>query len=82
MDNPVIKFQAERRANIAPPEIRFIRLKEVLAICGMSRTSVYEAIKEKKFPAPVRLYGRSTAWIKSEVQQWAQSRVNASRSEP
>lgn len=69
MDNPAKEFQADRRANFTQAEIRFIRLKEVLAICGMSRTSLYEAIKEKKFPAPIRLYGRSTAWIKSEVQQ-------------
>lgn len=81
MEQPDINYRRERRANPPAPEIRFIRLKEVLAICGMSRTSVYEAIKERKFPAPIRLYGRSTAWIKSEVQQWAQNCIRKSRSE-
>jgi hypothetical protein len=40
----------------AGDDVRFIRLKEVLAICGMSRSSVYESIKKGAFPAPVKLW--------------------------
>ena len=58
-------------------EIRFIRLKEVLAICGKSRSSVYDAIKKGNFPRPVKLSGRTTAWVKSEIQNWAQECINA-----
>ena len=60
-------------------ELRLIRLKEVLAICGKSRSSVYEAIKTGNFPAPIKLHGRSSAWIKSEVLQWAEGCIRASR---
>ncbi|NGZ84741.1 helix-turn-helix transcriptional regulator [Duganella aceris] len=35
--------------------LRFIRLREVLAICGKSRSSIYESIKKREFPAPVKL---------------------------
>jgi prophage regulatory protein len=63
-----------------PGELRFIRLKEVLAICGKSRSSVYDAIKKGEFPAPIKLHGRSSAWIKSEVLQWAEACIRASRS--
>jgi prophage regulatory protein len=62
-----------------PAELRFIRLKEVLAICGKSRSSVYEAIKKGEFPAPIKLHGRSSAWIKSEILQWAEGCIRASR---
>jgi len=62
-----------------PAEVRFIRLKEVLAICGKSRSSVYEAIKKGEFPAPIKLQGRSSAWIKSEILQWAEGCIRASR---
>jgi prophage regulatory protein len=61
-------------------ELRFIRLKEVLAICGKSRSSVYDAIKKGEFPAPIKLHGRSSAWIKSEILQWADACIKASRS--
>ncbi|WP_267874684.1 helix-turn-helix transcriptional regulator [Massilia glaciei] len=59
--------------------IRFIRLKEVLLICGRSRTSVYEAIAKGEFPKPVKLQGRSSAWVKSEVEQWVHACIIASR---
>lgn len=62
------------------PEIRFIRLPEVLALCGKSRSSIYAAIKKGEFPAPVKLSVRSSAWIKSEIAAWAEARVTASRS--
>lgn len=61
----------------AGDEVRFIRLKEVLAICGKSRSSVYESIKKGTFPAPVKLGGRSSAWVKSEVLQWAETCIQA-----
>lgn len=63
------------------PEIRFIRLPEVLALSGKSRSSIYEAIKKGEFPAPVKLSTRSSAWIGSEIAAWAESRVKASRAE-
>lgn len=67
----------DRRQGNQKKEIRFIRLKEVLAICGKSRSSVYAAIKTGTFPRPVKLSGRTTAWVRSEIQKWAQERVDA-----
>ena len=58
-------------------EERFIRLAEVLATCGKSRSSIYEGIKEGTFPAPVKLKGRSSAWLKSEIVHWMQACVAA-----
>ncbi len=63
------------------PNLRFIRLKEVMAICGKSRSSVYDAIKKGDFPAPVKLRCRSSAWIASEVYEWAQTCVDNRRGE-
>jgi prophage regulatory protein len=73
------KYESSARDSSGPAELRFIRLKEVLAICGKSRSSVYEAIKKGEFPAPIKLRGRSSAWIKSEVLQWAEACIRASR---
>jgi prophage regulatory protein len=60
-------------------EIRLIRLREVMSICGMSRSSVYDAIKKGQFPSSIKLSSRSIAWLKSEVIAWAESRVKATR---
>lgn len=69
----------DRRITASLPEEKLLRLDEVLSICGKSRSSVYEAIKEGKFPAPIKLQGRSSAWVKSEIQQWVQTCIAASR---
>lgn len=61
-------------------DVVFIRLPEVKAVTGLSKTSIYELIRAKTFPAPVRLGPRSVAWVKAEIRHWAVERVQASRS--
>jgi prophage regulatory protein len=77
MDQQTVNVAVERRASSNRADVRFLRLKEVLAICGKSRSSVYEAIKKGDFPKPVKLSARSSAWIKSEVEQWAVDCIRA-----
>jgi predicted DNA-binding transcriptional regulator AlpA len=60
-------------------QVRFLRLPEVKAITGLGKTSIYELIRDKSFPAPIRLRSRAVAWVESEVRQWAQERVHGSR---
>jgi prophage regulatory protein len=60
-------------------EVTFLRLPDVKALTGLSKTSLYSLIREQDFPAPVRLGPRSVAWVRSEVNQWAADRVRASR---
>jgi len=79
MDQQTVNVAVERRALSNRGDVRFLRLKEVLAICGKSRSSVYDAIKKGDFPKPVKLSGRSSAWIKSEVEQWAVDCIRSSR---
>jgi prophage regulatory protein len=54
---------------------RLIRLPEVLHICGLSRSALYQKIKEGDFPAQVKLSHRSSAWVHSEVIAWARARM-------
>jgi prophage regulatory protein len=61
-------------------DVSLLRLPEVKAVTGLSKTSIYDLIREKSFPAPVRLGPRAVAWLKSEIRQWAVQRVHASRS--
>lgn len=55
--------------------IRLIRFREVLAMTGLSRSSVYRFIEENQFPSQVQLGGRAVAWVESEVQEWITQRV-------
>ena len=61
-------------------DLSFLRLPQVKALTGLSKTSLYAMIRDRSFPAPVRLGPRAVAWVRSEVRQWAIERVKASRS--
>lgn len=51
-----------------------LRLRDVCAITGLSKTAVYGAIRRHEFPRQVRLAGtRSVAWRADQVQCWIQS---------
>ena len=39
---------------------------------------IYKLIKDGIFPKPIKL-GRSSRWLKSEVENWLQERINQSR---
>jgi len=60
-------------------DVTFLRLPDVKAVTGLSKTSLYSLIRDRNFPAPVRLGPRAVAWVRSEVKQWAANRVLASR---
>lgn len=60
-------------------EVIFLRLPKVKAVTGLSKSSLYELIRAKNFPAPVHLGARTVAWVASEVKQWAAERILSSR---
>jgi len=56
-----------------------IRLPEVKARTGLSRSSIYQFIRDGMFPSPVKLSPRAVAWVSSEIQAWLEARIAASR---
>ena len=63
-----------------PTETYLIKLPEVMRRTGLSRSQTYALIKQAKFPKQISLTGeRSSAWIVSEIQEWIQNRITASR---
>jgi prophage regulatory protein len=53
---------------------------EVMAICGLSRSTVYAYTKRGEFPARVKITRHASAWVREEVLAWVESRIQASRS--
>ncbi len=48
---------------------RLIRLPEVLQLYPVSRSSWYLGIKTGKYPKPVKLGERSSAWRESDIKR-------------
>ena len=55
--------------------MRFIKLPQVISITGLSRSAVYQAINEGRFPKQINLGARSIAFLESEVQEWMEACV-------
>ena len=56
----------------------FLRLNQVKAATGMSRSWLYEAIRRGEFPAPISLGARAVAWDSASVADWQESRMQKS----
>lgn len=60
-------------------KLKLIKLPEVLALCAISKTTLYRLVNEGDFPKPVQLSGkRSVAWRFREIEAWIESRVSTS----
>nr|WP_314540861.1 AlpA family transcriptional regulator [uncultured Massilia sp.] len=58
---------------------RIIRITEVMAMTGLSRSGIYAAIKEGTFPTQIKLSVRSSGWLESEVIAWRDKRPRGSQ---
>jgi prophage regulatory protein len=69
-----MKFNRQQKTNE-----RVIRLPEVRLRTGLSRSSIYLALKQNMFPKPISLGIRSVGWLESEVDLWISIRIEKSR---
>ena len=71
-------------AKVVPVGPVILRLKEVMARTGLSRSTIYDRMSvssprhDSTFPRQVNL-GGAVGWVKAEIDEWVQSRVNAAR---
>ncbi|MBL1321302.1 MAG: AlpA family transcriptional regulator [Methylophaga sp.] len=60
---------------------QILKLLEVTNTVSLSGSSVYRLVQDGKFPPPIKLSERSSGWLKSEIDQWLEERIAASRKE-
>lgn len=53
----------------------FLRLPEVIARIGLSRSTIYELAARGEFPRQVKLGPRSSAWVEEEIATWIDRRL-------
>ena len=54
---------------------RVLRLTALLAVIDISTPTLWRRVKDKSFPQPISLGGRSIGWLQSEVQAWIKARA-------
>jgi prophage regulatory protein len=56
-----------------------LRLPEVKARVGLSRSTLYLRIGEGTFPKPISLGARAVGWLESDIEAWVSKQVDLSR---
>lgn len=66
--------------------MRVLRLKQVCAEVGLSRSTIYEMVARGAFPRPVKLtdraVGGAVGWLSDQIAEWTESRPSAARARP
>lgn len=57
----------------------FLRLKQVKAHTGMSRSWLYDAVRRGEFPAPIKISARAVAWDSVAIVGWQERRIQQPR---
>ena len=60
------------------PETGFVRLREVLTVIPVGKTCWWEGVKSGRYPKPVKLSVRCTAWRAEDIHKLIQE-ISAQR---
>ena len=61
------------------PAPTILRRMQVQARTGLSRSTLYQYVKDGHFPSPVLLGLRAVGWRESDVNHWIDTRVTVTR---
>lgn len=53
--------------------MKLLRLKQVLENIPVSKSTIFQWVKDGKFPQPVKLSARCTAWRDEDVRKFSEN---------
>lgn len=56
---------------------RILRLKDVIEKTGLSRSSIYQFMKDGTFPQSIQLGARAVGWREADIDQWIEHAFQA-----
>jgi prophage regulatory protein len=59
---------------------KIIRLPAVKEKTGLSRSSIYLRMTKDDFPKSISLGDRAIGWLESDIEQWLEDKISASKS--
>ncbi|TBL64575.1 helix-turn-helix transcriptional regulator [Hafnia paralvei] len=65
-------------ANIGLLSDKMVDMVFITEFTGLSDKWFYKLIQDGQFPKPIKM-GRSSRWLKSEIEEWVNKRVADSR---
>lgn len=59
--------------------MRFLRLKEVMHITALSRSTIYLKMNKDEFPKSLSLGDRAVAWRSDDIDEWVEQIIISSQ---
>lgn len=59
--------------------MKILRRDDVLAMIGLSRSSLYNMVRSGHFPSPMLIGQRAVGWRSADVHDWLAARPDARR---
>jgi prophage regulatory protein len=69
-ETAMLFHQSLPKPNLSKAPPAFYRLRDVMRISALSWSTIYRRISEGRFPAPIHLGGRASAWPSADLQTW------------
>lgn len=63
------------KPRIAGEKSPFICINEILALVPVSRGTLYNMIKEERFPRQKSIRGRAAVWSRKEIMDWISKKL-------
>ncbi|MBK67887.1 MAG: AlpA family transcriptional regulator [Rickettsiales bacterium] len=57
---------------------RILRLKEVMDLVGLSRSTIYLKMKLGEFPKSIEISQRCIGWTQSSIEEWIEDKIKKS----
>lgn len=50
--------------------MKVLRVRDVIAMTGLARSTIYKYVKDGMFPRQIKLGCRTVGWLQFEIEQW------------
>ena len=60
-------------------KLQLLRRTEVEQLTGLSRTAIYDRMREGSFPKSIALSPKTIRWVRGEILKWIKEQIINSR---
>lgn len=75
----IIALQQALIAKEKRDNLKILRIAAVEDKTGRKKSWIYAAVRAGTFPAPISLGGRASGWVSTDIDDWLEQRIAASR---
>lgn len=58
---------------------KLLRIPGLTEKTGLGKSTIYQMVKDGRFPKQIKIGLRASGWLESEVDEWIRKQVAASR---